>query len=1103
MRAFHNTRDANFRNPYGAVRLGGAVSLALDVFDEGDVSCSCRVWVDDDGETIIPMKGVEVDGHLRFSCELTPKKAEILWYSFEIKRVDGNVSYYGAQNGRRGGEGFLSDEQTGSFQITVYRQRETVPEWYKNGIVYQIFPDRYRRGPGWEENSARALSKRRNGPDRVLRQDWYATPAYLRDGEGRVLAWDFYGGTLSGIKEELPHLREMGITALYLNPIFEAASNHRYDTADYLNIDPMLGDEKDFKELCADAKEQGISIILDGVFNHTGCDSRYFNKYDNYPEVGAYQSPDSPYRSWYQIDEDGKTYCSWWGVADLPDVVESNPSYRKFIFGRPNGVVRHWLKAGARGWRLDVADEMPDDFIAGIKKAVLETKPDGLLLGEVWEDASNKISYGKFRSYLLGDELDSAMNYPLRDALLPFFLGDNPAWSVAEQLESLHENYPPDAFYECLNLLGSHDRARLLTVLGGAPDPNSLSEDARRDYRLNPGLKGLAKGRLWLATLLQMTMPGVPCIYYGDEAGLEGYADPFNRAGYPWGREDVDCQNIYRNCIAIRRGFPFLVDGNFEPFSCGDDVFGFVRMDKGGHEGMSVVVNRSIYESHEAVVPMRGERATEIVSGAYLRREGDDLKLTLSPLGSAVIYYHDEKRLAKKMERGSGVLCHITSLPNEDRQGTLGAPAKRFVDDLEKMHQKYWQVLPVNPTDAFGSPYAGLSAFAGNVRLLDDDEATLRVRFVGNGGIADGKGHGIRDRIARLLADDDFRTFADENSSWLRPYATFMAIRDHLGPGVWQSWPEEYRSYTPDLAQRRELKENVAYHEWCQFEFQHQWDDLHVYANEHGVKIIGDMPIYVSADSSSVWSRPEFFKLNVDGNPEEIAGTPPDQFAADGQLWGNPTYDWDVMRADGYAWWVERLRRAFRLYDYVRIDHFLGFEQYYSVPKGKTARDGRWLPGPGASLFKKVHEELGDLPIIAEDLGSITPAVRGMVATVGCPGMDVLQFNDGDVRQGYVPAPGKIAYTSTHDTNTLLGWCEERFGDQDDVALAKDLIHKVMDSSADVAIFPLQDVLGLGGDARMNVPGVADGNWSWQARQADIDASVERFLGCTERGERG
>lgn len=1090
MRAHHNSRDAAYRTPYGAVPAGGAVSLSVDVWGDPAALCTCRTWVDGKGEGFVPMQGTPHGDHLRFSCEITCPDPLILWYSFVIECAGGVVRYLGAQEGRTGGIGILYDHQPPSFQVTVFVPREPRPEWFEHVIVYQIFPDRFRRGPGWRDDVSASLAGHEHGPARVLVEDWDTPPSYLKDAAGRVTTWDFYGGTLSGITEELPRLREMGFTAIYLNPIFEAASNHRYDTADYMRVDPMLGDESDFRDLCDHARDLGISVILDGVFNHTGCDSRYFNKYGNYPDLGAYQSEDSPYRSWYKIGDDGKTYCSWWGVGDLPDVNEDEPSYREFISG-PDGVVRHWLRLGARGWRLDVADELPDDCIEGIKRAAVAERPDALVLGEVWEDASNKVAYGKLRHYLLGSELDSAMNYPFRTALLDFLVGGASADEVVERLLTLQENYPPQAFAEALNLLGSHDRPRLLSVLGGAPSPDSLTEAQRASFRLDDAQRGLAKARLWLAVLVQMCMPGVPSVYYGDEAGLEGLTDPCNRGTFPWGHEDVDCEEIYRNAISLRRTLPFLTDGAFEPFSCGEDVFGFWREGSGEHarESVAVLVNRSLSASGEVGVPMRGQVVCDLVGGAPVSVADGRATLRLGGLGSAVLYFSDERRLAKPLERGAGILCHVTSLPGgRASQGTLGDEAIAFVDRLADCGLTYWQVLPVNPTDEYGSPYAGVSAMAGNVRLLPCDEAQLRERFP-----------------TQDASDPDLVSFCRDNDSWLAPYCSFMAIHRSLGDIPWQEWPDDLRHFSPGLEHDPRFRAEVAFQRFCQFEFDRAWRRVHDHARLRGVRIIGDMPMYVSSDSADVWAHPDLFRLGAGGRVVEQAGTPPDRFAADGQLWGNPTYDWQAMRRDGYSWWMDRLGRSFSLYDYVRLDHFLGFSTYYSVPEGATAKEGRWLMGPGVDLFERAHDRFGDLPVIVEDLGSITPCIRALVAQGGFPGMDILEFSDSDVRGGYRPAPGKVAYTSTHDTSTLLGWCRKTYGLDVDEArtLADQLVCEVWDSEAQVVVMPLQDALGLDDDARMNVPGTAGKNWSWRAPPGELEGSMDFLARVTEESRRG
>ena len=1147
MWAYHDSRDALYRSPFGAVPVGGTVLLRLDVGGVEGCTVSVRTWIDGVGEGFVPMTGESAGDRVRFSAELACGTAAIVWYSFVIERPDGRVVRYGACEGHGGGVGTLCDWQPPSFQLTVYKPRAVRPDWYTEGIVYQIFPDRYRRGPGWHELTRAAVSLHTGdsadgipGPARHVVGRWDTDPSYTRDASGRISVWDFYGGTLSGIREKLAHLADIGVTVLYLNPIFEARSNHRYDTADFLRVDHMLGDNEDFRQLCDRAAEYGISVVLDGVFNHVGADSRAFNRYNTYDEPGAWQAHEaavraaadtgsedpmadaaagatgpaadaaraaalkvSPRASWFNFKPDG-TYDCWWGVDDLPAVNEGEPGYRDFIAGE-RGVVRHWLRLGARGWRLDVADELPDEFIAQIKSAALAERPDALVLGEVWEDASNKVSYGKLRTYLLGDELDSAMNYPFRTAVLDFLLGKTSAPDAAESLMAIAENYPPEAQRAALNLLSSHDRPRLMSVLGDAldhPEGQPWPGDGMPG-RLNPGQRAMAKGRFWLATLMQMTYLGVPSIYYGDEMGMEGLADPYNRGPFPWGAGDADCRTMYRNTIQLRQALPVLTTGIVRPVACGDDVLGWWRLPVGaeladgavgaeqpGASGrfavpgpsVCVLVNRNLRESRNVSISNRGAQATEVIGGLELRRDGDSVSLTLGPSGSAVVLFDEAQLLAKPMEPGSGVVCHITSVPNLGRPGTLGAPARAFVDYLARTGQRYWQILPVNPTDSFGSPYAGSSVFAGNERLLELGKDELEQAF------------------RRFKPSAAYRAFCERNADWLDSYAAFVTIGEVREGESWQDWPEELRHYDVALLGDPAFSMGVAFHKFCQWEFQREWDDLHDYARAHGVRIIGDIPMYPSCSSADVWANPEQFCVDRFGRVEMQAGTPPDAFAADGQLWGNPCYRWETMRADGFGWWLRRLGRTFELYDVVRLDHFLGFQNYYGVPRGGMASDGAWHVGPGIELFQAAYEQFGPLPILAEDLGSITPATRALLAQVGCPGMDVLLFSDGDVRDGWVPKPGRVAYTSTHDTSTLVGWCATRYGLASDDAqdLARHLMEEAFDSSADVVMCTLQDAMQLGDEARMNVPGVAGGNWRWRADADELAASEPYLRGLTE-----
>lgn len=1062
----HDSQSEKYRWPQGARPCGSCVRLRISA-PEG-ANCTLRLWTEK-GEEKLPMRlrGYMDDAFLYEITLSLPEEPVILWYTFLVD-ADGEMLWYGNNPEGLGGEGQVSPHLPPSFQITVYDRAYTVPSWMHDGVMYQIFVDRFCDG------GAPLLDKK---PGLVTHASWDEKPnEYSNAPLGSNLGHDFFGGNLAGVIQKLPYLRKLGVTVLYLNPIFDAQSNHKYDTGDYTRVDPTFGTNEDFVRLCRAARANGIRVMLDGVFSHTGDNSVYFNRYGLYDSVGAYQSKDSPYASWYRFRDYPEEYDCWWGVKTLPEVDENCRSYRDFIIYNEDSVVAQWIARGASGWRLDVADELPDDFICELRARVKLENPEAAVLGEVWEDASNKMAYDKLRQYFEGTELDGTMNYPLRTALLAFVRNQIGAPEMVARLEQLRENYPRDAFFSCLNLLGSHDRERLFTMLGDAPDPDTLSEEECAAFRLDEGHASLAMSRLWLTVLLQMTLPGVPCVYYGDERGMEGFRDPYNRAAFPWDGGRMDCATVFRNAIAVRKALPVLTAGDFEPFADGEDVFGFWRRGEDG-ECVCVLANASLHDAHTVRVPMAGEAVSDVVSGAAPAVVDGCAEAFLWPLGTAVLHFHKQRRLQEPLEPGMGVLCHVTSLPNEGGPGTLGAPARRFVDWLAECGQTYWQVLPVNPADGYGSPYAGLAAFAGNTCLLEKDP---------------------EDVLAELKdADDDpdYQAFLEKNKYWLTPYATFRAIKDLLGEGPWQEWPDAYARFSPGLARRVELADGVDRHRKLQYEFQREWDELRAYANARGIKIVGDMPMYVSGDSSDVWAERDIFELDERGYAQVQAGCPGDGFDPEGQLRGNPTYRWDVLAARGYDWWLARLERAVKTYDYVRLDHFIGFSSYYKIAKGKPAREGSFSFGPGLDLFRAAYQKLGPLPFIAEDLGVITPAVRALIAETGIPGMDIVQFSDGDVREGYEPKPDTVTFTGTHDNQTLLGFCQSRFGleGQEATQMADRIAASVLASKNDVAIMPLQDVLGLDDAARMNVPGVAEGNWSWQAAWEDVVAATGRL----------
>ncbi len=470
----------------------------------------------------------------------------IYWYYFKLCTSKGDL-FVKKDFGSTGT--LCRGEEVSRFQQTVYEHGYTTPEHLKGGVFYQIFPDRF------------CYSGRRHPDvpgDRILRSDWGGQPFYQPDAQGRVLNNDYFCGDLEGIRQKLGYLKELGVTCLYLNPVFEAHSNHRYNVADYRRIDPLLGSNEEFKALCAEAKAMGIGVVLDGVFSHTGSDSVYFNKEGRYPSLGAYNSPDSPYYSWYKFTHYPDAYHSWWGFTTLPETDECNPGFYDFICGS-QGVVEYWLGMGATGFRLDVADELPDKMLDGLRQAVKAHSKEAILIGEVWEDASNKESYGQRRRYLIGRQLDSVMNYPFRNAILDFARGGDVPCFV-NRVMSIVENYPKPALDVLLNSLSTHDTARAITELAGEScEGHDRNWQSQRALTLDQ--YALGKQRLKLAMALQYLLPGLPCVYYGDEAGMQGYKDPFNRGCFPWGHEDQELLAFTKKLGSLRASRKCLQKG--------------------------------------------------------------------------------------------------------------------------------------------------------------------------------------------------------------------------------------------------------------------------------------------------------------------------------------------------------------------------------------------------------------------------------------------------------------------------------------------------------------------------------------------------------------
>ena len=612
METYFDPRDTRCKTPFGAAPCSTEVRFTL--FDDAFCGCELLVYREFAGaEDVCPLPPAEGG----FSGTYTaPGEGELCWYVFRLTQWDGTLSYLGKNGLRPDGDG------AARWQLTVYEDTGT-PDWFGRGVTYQIFPDRFCR-TGTPDVSGMVGR-------RWLHESWDDQPVFRPDEDGQITNRDFFGGSLAGITEKLDYLQSLSVTTLYLNPIFEAASNHRYDTADYRAIDPLLGDEETFRTLCREAHKRGMRVMLDGVFNHTGSRSRYFNADGFYPELGAAQSQDSPYYDWYSFHPWPTDYDAWWGVKTLPAVNEQRPAYRQFIFKGEDSVVRHWLRCGADGWRLDVADELPGDFIAGIRRAIEDEKPDGYLLGEVWEDGSNKVAYSQRRRYLLGRETHGLMNYPLRTALLRW-LGGGDAAEFRESMETLRANYPPAAFYGAMNFLGTHDTPRILTLLGAEHIPAAKEE--RAAYALSPAQLARGKARLRLAGMLLYGFPGSPTLFYGDEAGLQGFEDPLNRGTYPWGREDTGLLDFFRALGRLRKDRRSLQSGSLT----------YIYAQGGGlvitreHEGETTMV--ALNAGDEALtltLPWPRGTAEDGLTGQRFLAVNGQLRLSLPPLDGVVL----------------------------------------------------------------------------------------------------------------------------------------------------------------------------------------------------------------------------------------------------------------------------------------------------------------------------------------------------------------------------------------------------------------------------------------------------------------------------------
>lgn len=526
MNILYDSWNPACKDPFGTVRAGEQCRVCLRV----PASCeAAEVYLSAEGlEVLLTPAGAEA-GYDLFSASFTPETPGLYFYRFRIRDKNGEYDLFRQGRGTNIGAGDF-------WQLSVIPADYSVPERARGAVYYQIFPDRFRK-------SGECALEGKLLP--------YTLKEFSKFTPDTLDASDFAGGNLRGIAEKLDYIASFGVTHLYLNPIFLAASNHRYDTADYTRIDPMLGTEEDFAALCTEARARDIRVVLDGVFSHTGKNSVYFDGERVFGGGAVSSGMESPYYKWYDFQEFPQKYTAWWGIESLPCVRETDPDYMQFILGK-RGVIAKWMAMGAGAWRLDVADELPDEFLAALRTRVRQIDPEASVIGEVWDDASNKISYGERKQYFTAGELDGVINFPMRNAVLAFASGADDGRALMETVMTLAENYPAAALDATMSVLGNHDTERVGTVL---PDRKARA----------------------LAVFLQFALPGSPVIYYGDEAGLIGGKDPFNRLPFPWGQEDDSLQRLYRAMGRMKRTLPALQRGDIRFLEAGGGKVCFTR----------------------------------------------------------------------------------------------------------------------------------------------------------------------------------------------------------------------------------------------------------------------------------------------------------------------------------------------------------------------------------------------------------------------------------------------------------------------------------------------------------------------------------------------
>lgn len=605
IQVLHDSQSIKFRRPFGAVEVGRQVNLSI-IVDREIIAAVELIQFDGTRLNMGMQKEYLNSGEFRYSIEIDTSDAlGILEYYFIL--IDGyDRLYYGNNDEHLGGVGQLYTYNPVPYQITVY-EKSYVPDWYKEGVIYQILIDRFYNGN--EDNTINCPKE-----NSFIYGRWNDSPMYIKDNFGRIVRWDFYGGNLKGVLKKLDYIKSLGATIIHLSPIFKSPSCHKYDTGDYEIIDEMFGTKDEFGELCEAAESKGIKIILDIVLSYTSSDSKYFNKLGNYDDVGAYNSPNSRYHNWYKFIKYPYKYESWWGIDERPNVNSMQAGYINYIIRSEDSIIKKWIDFGARGLRLNVMDELPDEFIQLVRARIQEISKDIILLGDTWDDASNKISYSKRRRYLQGKEVHAVTNYPLRESLINFTKGYIKSDKFRKKIMSLYENYPRESFYGNMNIVGTSETERILSVM----DENIEL--------------------LKLLLVIQFTLPGVPFIYYGDEAGLKGGREPDNRKSYPWGKENKEIINFYYKIASVRNKENGLKKGDLNIYKTDSDIFAFER----NYENEKVIILVNVSKEQKLVKDIN-------LNGSYINLFNIDEKYKFIGKNSTITIFSRDFKILRKV----------------------------------------------------------------------------------------------------------------------------------------------------------------------------------------------------------------------------------------------------------------------------------------------------------------------------------------------------------------------------------------------------------------------------------------------------------------------